>query len=65
MDSHEAPRSPTLLHGTAEQLNVIRGYLGDVMEDAGVENKKQKAVYHNRRFWHILVLGQELDLLQT
>ena len=46
----------TLLHGTPEQLSRIRDYLGDVMDDAGVENKKQVAVYRNRRFWHVLVL---------
>ena len=53
----------TLLHGTPEQINEIREYLDGIMDDAGMENKKQKSVYRNRRFWHILILSQ-LELLQ-
>ena len=35
----------------------IREYLDAIMDDAGVENKKQKIVYHNRRFWQVLLLS--------
>ena len=48
---------PTLLHGTPEQMYKIREYLDAIMDDAGVENKKQKIVYHNRRFWQVLLLS--------
>ena len=28
----------------------------DMMDEAGVEDKKQAAVFRNRRFWHVLIL---------
>jgi len=31
-------------------------YYKPPMEEAGVESKKQKAVYGNRRFWNVLLL---------
>ena len=44
-------------------MKKIREYLGDIMDDAGEEDKKQAIVYRNCRFWHILVLSQALNLL--
>ena len=51
------------MHGTPEQLKKIREYLGDIMDNAGEQDRKQAAVYRNRRFWHVLVLGQASNLL--
>ena len=55
----QSARPPTLIHGTPEQINEIRAYFEDILDDAGVENKKQTSVYHNRRFWKIIVLRRD------